>query len=113
MRPVAWSGYGYLSTDLAELLEQPGLDCETRTKYLNLLKMSTYLLCQLAEAFEDLAQQPTDPMVTGKVRTLAEDESRQNHAHEDNGVNDEVFVFVSEPNVKVFDTLRFIYGVTF
>ena len=44
-------------------------------KYLNLLKMTTYVLCQLAEAFEDAAQRPADIITTGKVRPERESQS--------------------------------------
>ena len=58
----------YLTGDLSALLEsEECLDSETRLKYLNLLKMTTYVLCQLAEAFEDAAQRPADIITTGKV----------------------------------------------
>ena len=62
------SGFVYLTGDLSALLESDEcLDSETRLKYLNLLKMSTYVLCKLAEAFEDAAQRPADIITTGKV----------------------------------------------
>ncbi|XP_037077828.1 condensin complex subunit 1-like [Pollicipes pollicipes] len=61
-------GYVYLTADLSALLESESLDHETRLKHLNMLKMSTYVLCQLAGAFEDAAQRPADVLMANKGR---------------------------------------------
>lgn len=54
-------GYGYLTSDITNILELDVIDSEVRCKYMNLLKMATYLLCQMADQFESAIK----PTVTG------------------------------------------------
>lgn len=69
-----------LSEQLSFLLDNEGeqVDYESRMRYRNLLKMTAYLLCQLAEAFETEAAKPSTEVVVaggkGKKRPKKKDD---------------------------------------
>lgn len=69
-----------LSDQLSFVVDSEGeqVDYESRTRYRNLLKMTVYLLCQIAEAFEAEAAKPSTEVVVaggkGKKRPKKKDD---------------------------------------
>lgn len=57
-----------VTAELALLLDEGDLSSKERHQWLNVLKMTTYIACNLTESFENEYNKPsTDTLVLGKV----------------------------------------------